>query len=762
MYGDPAGPALSPPPLSAMAGAYAETTFPFRIPAGAMAFTSLPPTMNRFQFLRGRAPDGTTHVVRGAFRGNTVTAPASRSQPRSMAMSLQSVSHSDPGRLANSQTKETCETEPSETGHLSHLSAQANVSGAHFDPPLEAAPTRNPITYNNKATDPVHPDLTSLLVKNKTLLAELRNLQSKLFIKETSLQEVKRELESYKESNAQQLLQIMSLRDDIRNLQNLIASLMKIKILKNTNSQNLGRSNWDLTEEHLVDREKVGQHAELEKRWPCSSRFSSCMHLKGPEDSLDIFPVKDNGEASDFERDIAYSEGPSDGQNIVGKYQQDLLHKEKLASEFDRPPYSCSWEATPEQAHHQDFLGQLATLLSDSIGPILATEEAVKERIQEMGANEQLWKSKTEALRQETQMLTERLEQLYHLYGEVAARLPQTEGSYTGQKRPLQHLEGQAAVNYSLRSFDTCRKKENSRTRTAQTDKHRKFKQLEMLLDNGQNWKTAAAPRMEEKIQRLQKQLTDLKLSNKNIKTQLTRINILKDKTIERLRQSVTKVEAVKDKTAVKTDNLKTAPDSAAQAVRAEKERVRQVPAPGPPEPSTTIRNALKGVSGREQELADFRETIMKMLGLNMKTADKEAINQLKLVIQVYEISNKNTEWSPKPGPPSCTEFALRGRPNLRFYSPQQFSKGGYLHRARAGPCCACAHSKRHAANQAAGVVPERGRGGAGAGLLFWEVCWSLQPQAGDFSAVRRVGAGGGWGDILLSLNGSARLGSGS
>ncbi|XP_075803752.1 uncharacterized protein LOC142834778 [Microtus pennsylvanicus] len=568
-----------------------------------------------------------------------------------MAMSLQSVSHSDPGRLANSQTKETCETEPSETGHLSHLSAQENVPGARFDPPLEAAPPRNPITYHNKATDPMHPDLASLLEKNKSLLVELRNLQSKLFIKETSLQEVKRELESYKESNAQQLLQIMSLRDDIRNLQDLIASLMKIKILKNTNSQNLGRSNWDLTErvidlenrlrEHLVDREKAGQHAELEKRWPCSSRFSSCMHPKGPEDSLDIFPVKDNGGASDFERDIVYSEGPSDGQNIVGKYQQDLLHKEKLAFEFDRPPNSCSWEATPEQAHHQDFLGQLATLLSDSIGPILATEEAVKERIQEMGANEQLWKSKTEALQQETQMLTERLEQLYHLYGEAAARLPQTEGSYTGQKRPLQHLEGQAAVNYSLRSFDTCRKKENSRPRTAQPDKHRKFKQLEMLLDIEQNWKMAAAPRMEEKIQRLHKQLTDLKLSNKNMKTQLTRINILKDKTIERLRQSVTKVEAVKDKTAAKTDNLKTAPDSAAQAVRAEKERVCQVPAPGPPEPSTTIRNALKGVSGREQELADFRDTIMKMLGLNMKTADKEAINQLKLVIQVYEISKK-------------------------------------------------------------------------------------------------------------------------
>lgn len=70
--------------------------------------------------------------------------------------------------------------------------------------------------------------------------------------------------------------------------------------------------------------------------------------------------------------------------------------------------------------------------------------------------------------------------------------------------------------------------KENSRTRPAQADKHRKFKQLEMLLDIEQNSKMAAAPRMEEKIQRLQKQLSDLKLSNKNMKTQLTRINVLK------------------------------------------------------------------------------------------------------------------------------------------------------------------------------------------------------------------------------------------
>lgn len=59
---------------------------------------------------------------------------------------------------------------------------------------------------------------------------------------------MKTELESYKENNTQQSLQIMSLKDEIKDLQELTASLMKIKILKNTNFQSLERGNWDLTE----------------------------------------------------------------------------------------------------------------------------------------------------------------------------------------------------------------------------------------------------------------------------------------------------------------------------------------------------------------------------------------------------------------------------------------------------------------------------------------------------------------------------------
>jgi hypothetical protein len=59
---------------------------------------------------------------------------------------------------------------------------------------------------------------------------------------------MKIELESCKENNVQQSLQILSLRDDIKDLQELIGSLMRIKSLKNTNIQCLEKGNWDLTE----------------------------------------------------------------------------------------------------------------------------------------------------------------------------------------------------------------------------------------------------------------------------------------------------------------------------------------------------------------------------------------------------------------------------------------------------------------------------------------------------------------------------------
>ncbi|XP_048218554.1 coiled-coil domain-containing protein 170-like [Perognathus longimembris pacificus] len=569
-----------------------------------------------------------------------------------MSSPLQSLNHSDSGMVATGQTKRPNEAKPLQ---VKNLSARKNSAMICFGPSLKVASTRNSMMYNKRAVDPAHPDIPGVLMKNKNLLAELRNLQSKIFIKESSLKEMKTELESYKENNVQQSLQIISLRDDVKDLQELIASLMRIKCLKNTNIQSLERGNCNLTERvtelekrlrvHLVEREKAERKADLLEKKLFTYKFPPYMNMEGQEDSLDIVPVKDMGEATVAttveSNNNFYSDGLNDVQKIWDTCAQDLLHEEKQSCELDRPPHSWTWATKTVQSQHQNFLDQLSTLLSDSIGPIPATEEAVKERIQEIGASEQSWKSRTEDLQREIQMLSKRVEQLQHLYEQSAEQSPAMEENDKDNKRPLQYQEGNMPGNdFSQGNLDLDGKKENPKTQNSQINEHKKFKELEMLLDIRQNLQTDTVPRMEEKIQKLQKQLSDLKLSNKNMKTQLTRVNVLKDKTIEKLRQSLTKVEMTKEKPAMKADNLKMTLGSAEQELKSDLESAPQMLQGEAPKLSTA-KSTPEEVSGQEQELIDFRETIMKMLGLNMKTADKEVINQLKLIVQVYEISKK-------------------------------------------------------------------------------------------------------------------------
>nr|XP_031309719.1 LOW QUALITY PROTEIN: coiled-coil domain-containing protein 170-like [Camelus dromedarius] len=582
-----------------------------------------------------------------------------------MSGPLQLLNHSNPGRLATGQSKGPHKAKPSGVRHLSAYTSQKNSPGACLDPPLKVVPTRNPVMYNKKAADPVHPDLTGLLVKNKNLSAELRNLQNKLFIKETSLQEMKSELESYKENNVQQSFQIMSLKDDIKDLEELIASLTRIKSLKNTNIQNLERGNWDLTERilelenllsmlhrvHLVERKKAERKPDhLEKKLAGANRFTPYINMEGQEDSFNSFKMKDKDEGilvKNLERDIFHSEGPKDGQKIWDKCQQDLNHKEKKICELDKPPYSFSWETKTARSHYQKFLSRLSTLPSNSVEPIPAMEETVKESIQETGANGQSWKSRTEGLQQEIQMLTKRLEKLYPKCEKTAGESSQTDEKFKEQIKPLKRLEGKTAINDLFQErLELDMNKENSRIQTSQVDEHEKtFKQpekdnkQETLWNIQKNLQIVTTQRLEEKIQKLQKQLSDLKLSNENMKTQLTRVNVLKDKTIEKLRQSLIEAEAMKGKAVMETD-LKTALDSAKQEARWNKERAHPMLETVTPE-LCTAKSTLEEVPGQEK-LADFRETIMKMLGFNVKTADKKIINHLRLIIQVYEASNKS------------------------------------------------------------------------------------------------------------------------
>ncbi|XP_056419335.1 coiled-coil domain-containing protein 170 [Hyla sarda] len=84
---------------------------------------------------------------------------------------------------------------------------------AYYDPQLMDVPiTREQMNHYRKVAENSHSELAALHVKYETAQSELLDLRSKLSSKEVCLQELKAELENYKENNARQSSLITSLR----------------------------------------------------------------------------------------------------------------------------------------------------------------------------------------------------------------------------------------------------------------------------------------------------------------------------------------------------------------------------------------------------------------------------------------------------------------------------------------------------------------------------------------------------------------------
>ncbi|XP_056666854.1 coiled-coil domain-containing protein 170-like isoform X2 [Monodelphis domestica] len=500
-------------------------------------------------------------------------------------------------------------------------------------------------------------------------MVDVRNLQNRILTKESSLQEMKFELENYKENNARQSSQILSLKDHIRDLEEINASATRIKTLKNASIQNLEKGNWDLSERvvelenrlriQLVEREKAEQKAaSLEKKLvDTTQKLASFMNLdmKGQDDPLQVLVMKDRDEANlakSLERENLFLlERLRDGQKAWDKCQHDLIHKEKQISTIDQIPIALNWEAKTTQNQYQSFINQLAILLSNTNVNVPPTEDAVKERIQEISTNEQSWKYRTDILQEEIGLLTQQIEHLHQLYQEALCNSSQAEERFLEQKKSLKLSEEKTTTHDSFQErWDLEKKKEytqreNNELKTSQSEElEMKFRQLEkekrenILWNIEQSLQIPTSLRLEEKVEKLQKDLSEMKLSNQNMKTQLTRVSDLKDKTIEKLQKSLKKAETIKEKSTKKVKNLKTTLDFTELEAKEDKEKAYQMLEAVTNE-LYTVKKTLEEVVKREKQLIEFRESVMKMMGFNIKIPDKDIINQLKPIIQAYEDS---------------------------------------------------------------------------------------------------------------------------
>ncbi|XP_069494322.1 coiled-coil domain-containing protein 170-like [Ambystoma mexicanum] len=149
-----------------------------------------------------------------------------------------------------------------------------------------------------------------------------------------------------------------------------------------------------------------------------------------------------------------------ESHKVWNSSQQDLLHKDEQMSELDRTMRTSYYEAKAAQTLHQTFLSQLATLLSNGFITVPSTEEAIKERIQDVCTSENSWKSTHADLQQKVLDLNRQLEQQRELYHETLSKYYKTEEALQEQKNALKHLKGKMASEDLLKDgFHFERKK---------------------------------------------------------------------------------------------------------------------------------------------------------------------------------------------------------------------------------------------------------------------------------------------------------------
>ncbi|XP_047414410.1 coiled-coil domain-containing protein 170 isoform X1 [Sciurus carolinensis] len=151
--------------------------------------------------------------------------------------------------------------------------------------------------------------------------------------------------------------------------------------------------------------------------------------------------------------------------------------------------------------------------------------------------------------------------------------------------------------------------------------------------------------KLEKKVERMQKELSVCRESNLELKAKLADTNELKIKTLEQtkaiedLNKSRDKLEKMKEKVEKKLMSVRSELDTAEHGAKEDKERARHMIEAVTSE-MKTLKRSLDEAEKREKRLADFREVVSQMLGLNMTALalpDYEIIKCLERLIHLHQ-----------------------------------------------------------------------------------------------------------------------------
>nr|XP_010586503.1 coiled-coil domain-containing protein 170 [Loxodonta africana] len=240
-----------------------------------------------------------------------------------------------------------------------------------YDRLLEVPVTREQLNHYRNVAENAQSELAAILVKFKCAQAELRDLRSKMLSKEVSCQELKAEMETYKENNARKSSLLTSLRDRVQELEEESAALSSSRIRAEITAHSAIKENQGLKkkvtdlEEKLQKCLKENQENKNEASKNCRKQEEFLSQLR---DCLGL--DKKNDKASDEDlilklRELCKENGSVKGQ-IVTLEETISVHEmeakasretiRRLAEEVNRQQEKAASCLEEKDKLSQDFL----------------------------------------------------------------------------------------------------------------------------------------------------------------------------------------------------------------------------------------------------------------------------------------------------------------------------------------------------------------------------------------------------------------------
>ncbi|XP_031209328.1 coiled-coil domain-containing protein 170 isoform X2 [Mastomys coucha] len=620
---------------------------------------------------------------------------------------------------------------------MSHSSSGSPECPRNFSPPEGTADHRPevPVTleqlnhYRNVAEN-VQSELAAMLVKFECAQSKLRELRSNILSKEACCQELKAEMESYKENSARKSSLLISLRGRIQELQEESAAFSASKTRAEVSAHNTMKENQELTKKVLELDEKLQncskeneeskkqgsenlrRHEEFRAQlWDCLSLDKKCEEASDEDLILKLRELcKENtflkGQLSTLEETVTVHEmeAKANRETIMrlaaevsreqtkaaswaeekGKLNQDLLSAAEARTALEREAKlyqerllasQRAWDASKQeltqlrksrqeldmslkasreavtalQSQNSCFRKKLVALLCSRFHIAESTEDAILERIRELGIEEESQKRYLKFLDQ----LSEKMK----LGHDVAADLgfDMRVDVVLARIEQLVHLESNAVIENKTIAHNLQRKLKTQKERLESKEVHMNLlRQKIAQLQQEKEARSALAVereeahltmrKLEKKLERMQKELSACQEHNTELKAKLADTNELKIKTLEQtkaiedLNQSRDELEKMKENAEKKLVLVMSELETTEQEVQANQERSRAMIELASLE-LKTLRKSLDEAERRGQQLADFREVVSSMLGLNVTSLalpDYEIVKRLERLIHSH------------------------------------------------------------------------------------------------------------------------------